>query len=79
MLLLLSCSGYVLVSISVDFLEVGLAVLGVGDHRGLAGLPASRADLAVFVSVLEGLHQSEGLVNISAHGEIVDRHLSELS
>ena len=69
----------VLVPISIRLLEVGLAVLGVGDHRGLAGLPASWADLAVFVCVLEGLDQSESLVHISAHGEIVDRHLSQLS
>ena len=67
------------VPISVRLLEIGLAVFRVGDHRGLAGLPASRADLAVFVSELEGLHQSEGLVNISAHGEIVDCHLSQFS
>ena len=68
-----------LVSIRICLLEVGLAVLRVGNHRSLARLPAGWADLAVFVSELEGLDQSEGLVNIPAHGEIVDGHLSQLS
>ena len=70
--------GCVSVPISVRLLEVGLAVLRVGDHRGLPGLPASRADLAVFVSELEGLDQSQGLVHIPTNGEVIDGHLSQL-
>ena len=66
-----------LVSIRIRLLEVGLAVLRVGDHRGLAGLPASRADLSVLVSVLEGLDQPQGLVHGPSHRQIVHGDLSE--
>ena len=67
------------VPISVRLLEIGLAVFRVGDHRGLAGLPASRADLAVLVSELKSLDQSEGLVHVSSNWEIIDSYLSQLA
>jgi len=49
----------------------------VGLHGLLARTPAGGADFAVFVGELEGLDQSQGLVDISADGEIVDGHLAE--
>merc|ERR1719414_2293568 len=71
--------GYVLVSISVDFLEVALAVLGVRNHRGLPWLPPSWADLSVLVSVLEGLHQPQSLVNVPPHRQVVHGDLPQLA
>ena len=68
----------VLVLDSVGLLEVGLTVFGVGNHRGLARLPASGTDLAVLVRELEGLHQSEALVHVTTHWEIIDGYLPQL-
>ena len=41
------------------------------------GLPARGADLAVLVSELEGLDETEGLVHGPSDGEVVDRDLAE--
>ena len=49
----------------------------VGYHGGFAGLPAGWADLAVLIDVLEGLNKTDGLVNITANGKIVDGDLAE--
>ena len=49
----------------VLFGEVFDLVVGVGNDGSFAGLPSSRADLAVLVDVLEGLHESEGFINIT--------------
>ena len=44
-------------------LEVLDLVLGVRDDGVAAGGPVGRADLAVLVGVLEGLHESESFVD----------------
>ena len=49
----------------------------VRDHSGRAGRPSRRADLTVLISVLEGLHHAEDLVDVSSDGEIVHAHLTE--
>lgn len=49
----------------------------IGDHGGLAGLPTGRADLSVLVRELEGLDESEDLINISSDGKIVHGVLTE--
>ena len=50
---------------------------GIRDDRICSGLPASRADLSVLVSVLESLNQPEGLIYGPSHGEIVHGDLPE--
>ena len=49
----------------------------IGDHSGCTGLPSRGADLAVLIDVLEGLNKTDGLVNITANGKIVDGDLAE--
>ena len=49
----------------------------IGDHSGCTGLPSRGADLAVLIDVLEGLNKTDGLVDITADGEIVDGDLAE--
>lgn len=58
--------------------EVSELVAGmIGDHSSLTGLPSGRADFTMFVSVLEGLNESEDFINVTADGEIGDAHVSE--
>lgn len=57
--------------------EVLQAALGVSLHGLATGLPASGADLAVLVGELEGLDQTQGLVDVSAHGQVVDGDLAQ--
>ena len=59
------------------FLKVLHLLVGVWDDRICSGLPASRADLSVLVSVLESLDQPQGLIDRPSHGEVVHRDLSE--
>lgn len=33
--------------------------------------------LSIFVSVLEGLHQAQGLIHRATHGQVVDGDLSQ--
>ena len=49
----------------------------IRDHSGCTGLPSRGADLAVLIDVLEGLNKTDGLINITANGEIVDGDLAE--
>ena len=49
----------------------------IGNHSGLARLPARGADLTVLVSVLESLDHAEDLVDVATNGKIVDAHLTE--
>lgn len=46
-------------------------------HGLLSRAPSGGADFAVFVGELEGLDQPQSLVDVSAHGQIVDGHLAE--
>ena len=58
--------------------EVSELVAGmIGDHSSLTGLPSGRADFTVFVSVLEGLDESEDFINVTADGEVGDAHVSK--
>ena len=59
------------------FLKILHLLVGVRDDCICAGLPASRANLPVFVSVLESLDQPEGLVYGPSHRQIVHGNLPE--
>ena len=54
----------------------GLLGVGVGDHGGSAGSPLRGANFTILVSVLEGLDETEELVDIAADGQITDGHVS---
>jgi hypothetical protein len=43
----------------------------------LSGGPARRAYLSVLISILEGLKESKGLIDISSNISIIDSHMSE--
>ena len=49
----------------------------IGDHGGLAGLPARGANLTMLIGVLECLYHAEDFVNVAANGKIVHAHLAE--
>jgi hypothetical protein len=51
---------------------LGLVALMVSVHCCISWLPLRWANLAIFVSVLEGLDKSEDLVAVSANWEIID-------
>lgn len=57
--------------------EVLQAALGVRLHGIVARLPAGGADLAVLVGELEGLDQTQRLVDVAAHGQVIDRDLAQ--
>jgi len=59
-------------------LKVTLGALGVRLHGGRAWLPSGRAHLAVLVGELEGLHQAQCLIHVTAYGQIVDGNLTEV-
>ena len=59
------------------FLEILQLVVGVGDDGVRPGLPAGRADLAVLISILEGLHQPKGLVHAAPDRQVIHRDLSQ--
>lgn len=63
---------------AVDLLEVGQRLLGLGSHGSITLLPVGRADLAKLVGELEGVNETEGLVDGTANGEVVDGDLGEL-
>jgi hypothetical protein len=65
--------------LGLGFVEVVEGAFGVGLHGGAARLPASWADLAVLIGELEGLNQTEGLIDRSANWKIVDGDLAENS
>ena len=56
------------------FLPVVSGLFGfvVWYHSGISWLPFGWANLAMNISVLEGLNQSEDLVNVSADWKVVD-------
>lgn len=49
----------------------------IGDHGLRAGLPLGRANLTVFIGELEGLDETDVLVDVSTNGEIIDRQMSD--
>jgi hypothetical protein len=51
-------------------------VLIRGLHGGSTGSPGSGANFAVLVSVLEGLNEAEGLLDITTDGEVTDGDVS---
>lgn len=57
--------------------EVLQAALGVSLHGLAAGLPVGGADLAVLVGELEGLDETQGLVDVAADGQVVDGDLAQ--
>ena len=59
--------------------EVFLGQHRVGAHGDVARLPVGGAHLAVLLHELERLDQSDDLINIAAHGKIVDSYLSNRS
>jgi hypothetical protein len=46
-------------------------------HCLLARFPSGWADFSVFVGKLEGLHQTEGLVDVTSDRKIIDRDLKQ--
>jgi hypothetical protein len=66
--------GLTILSLGGKVLE---AALGVGLHGLSALLPASRAHLAVLVGELEGLDKTDGLLDVTADGKVVDGDLAE--
>lgn len=59
-----------LVEITLRSLRVRFDSIGVG-----FGIPIGRTNLSVFLHKLESLDESQGFVNRSSHGQIVDRYL----
>lgn len=59
------------------FLKILHLLVGVWDDCVCSGLPAGRANLSMFVSVLESLHQPEGLIYRPSDGQVVHRDLPE--
>ena len=59
--------------------EVDLLVRLVGNDCFLTRLPVSRADGAILVSELEGLDESNGLVDGATDGVVVDLHGAKLA
>jgi hypothetical protein len=53
------------------------AALGISLHGLSTLLPSSRANLAVLISELESLDETDGLLDVAADGEIVDGDLAE--
>lgn len=49
----------------------------IGDHGSLSGFPSGGADFTMFVSVHEGLDESQGLINVTSNGEVRDGGVSE--
>jgi hypothetical protein len=62
----------------VSSAEVVLGQLGVSLHGLGTGLPSAGDDLTVLLVVLEGLKEAEGLVDVAAHGKIVNSDLAEV-
>lgn len=59
-------------------LLLGEVLLGVGGVDGVGTLlPVGRADLTVLVGELEGLDDTDGLLDGAADGEVVDVHGTE--
>ena len=50
--------------------------LGIGNHSLAAGLPVGGAHLTVHIHILEGLHQSQVLIRVSSHWQVVDRRVT---
>ena len=48
-----------------------------GIHGLFAGRPVGWAHLAVLLDMLEGLHKTQGLVGVAAHGKVVDAGVAE--
>lgn len=60
---------------AVLLLEVGLLANGVGLDGLLAGVPVGGADLAVLLGELEGVDETDSLVDAAADGKVVDGDL----
>jgi len=60
----------------VDSREVIHRLDRISFHGLGPGLPVCRADLAVDVGVLEGVDQSQSLINIASNRQVVDGDLA---
>lgn len=58
--------------------KVLLGLGGISDHGLLAGLPVGGAHLTVLIGVLEGLNQTDGLLDTAPHWQIIDGDLAEV-
>ena len=59
---------------SADGREILFRAFGIGLHGLFARSPVSRADLVrVGLHVLEGLQNPQGFINVTTHGQVVDR------
>lgn len=61
-----------------DGLKVLLGLSGAGLHGLISRLPVGGADLAVRISILEGLNNTEDLVDIAANLIVVNGHRTQL-
>ncbi len=59
----------------VDLVEVLQRLLGISSHGGRARGPVDGAHLTVLSNKLEGLHQTEGLINTAANGAVIQSSL----
>ena len=58
-------------------LEIFHLLFWIRNNGVCSWLPSSRTNLSMFVSVLEGLHQPQGLINRSAHWEVIHGDLTQ--
>ena len=56
-----------------------LGALVVSVHALLAGGPLGWADLAMLLNVLEALHESQDLIDVTADGQVIELHVPEHS
>ena len=54
-----------------------LGALVVSVHALLAGGPLGWADLAILLNMLEALHESQDLIDVTADGQVIELHVSE--
>ena len=64
-------------SLISNFPEIVFGLDGIGLDRVRFGKPSGRADFSMLFDKLEGLHQTQSLIDRASHGEVVDGHLTE--
>jgi len=72
------CQCVCVVSIRLLFAEKLFAGLHFGLNSVGTGFPADGTDLSVNVSELESLHQTQRLVHITAHRQVIDCDLTQV-
>ena len=65
------------ISLQILTLEILQFFFRIWNNSGLTGFPSGRANLSVFISVLESLQKSQSLIDRSAHRQIVHGDLPQ--